>query len=115
MQYLFEHLCRQFCIEGEFHDAKRIDMGHINDTFRAMYRKDGVNQRFIFQRINHDVFRDPAGMMENIQRVTEHCRMKLREAGVDDLERRTLTLIYAVDGQPYYHDQDGNTKKHPIL
>jgi len=58
------------------------------------------------QRINHLIFKNPAALMENIQRVTAH--LAQRTAGQSDPSRRVLTLIPARDGQSYYRDGEGN-------
>ena len=63
--------------------------------------------RYIHQRINHDVFKDPAQVMDNLQRVTAHLRSKLSERGVRDMTRRALTLIPAQDGRSFYRSPDG--------
>jgi Ser/Thr protein kinase RdoA (MazF antagonist) len=66
-----------------------------------------VPVRYIHQRINHDVFKDPAQVMDNLQRVTAHLRSKLSERGVRDMTRRALTLIPAQDGRSFYRSPDG--------
>ena len=60
--------------------------GHIHATFRSA---DG---KYILQRINTYVFRDPEGLMENIDRFTEHLRKKLAAAG-KDAARGTLKVV----------------------
>jgi hypothetical protein len=64
--------------------------------------------RYIFQRLNHNVFRDPAGLMGNVDRVTGHIRRKLEAAGADQISRRVLTLVPARDGKCWYADTEGN-------
>ena len=46
--------------------------GNINDTWRITVENQGNTQSFILQRINHRIFRDPAAVMQNIERVTSH-------------------------------------------
>jgi hypothetical protein len=64
--------------------------------------------RYIFQRINHNVFKDPAGLMGNVERVTAHIRRKLEAAGADQISRRVLTLVPARDGKCWHADAEGN-------
>lgn len=99
----------QFRIQGEFLSALPYGSGHINDTYAAVYNGDVAPVRYIVQRINHNVFKQPVPLMENVERVTAYARGKLIEQGCDDIDRRVLTLIPARDGCSYYVDGDGNT------
>jgi hypothetical protein len=96
---------RQFAIEGEFVEAKAYGSGHINDTYQAVFDQAGVQVRFILQRINRAIFKNPAAMMENIQRVTAHLAAQV--AGEPDCERHVLTLIPARNGRGWHVDADG--------
>ncbi|MBN1516840.1 aminoglycoside phosphotransferase family protein [Candidatus Sumerlaeota bacterium] len=107
MQPSLEQIGRRFQIEGEFFEAQRIGTGHINDTFRAVCREGAAQKFYVLQRINQHVFHQPIEMMQNIQRVVAHCRMKLQAEGAGELDRRTLTLIPATDGGPCCRDEDG--------
>ncbi len=99
---------RQFRIAGELHSAKPITHGHINDTYVGTYHHLGSPRRYIHQRINHHVFKDPAAVMDNIQRVTTHIRQKLTTAGTRDLDRRVLTLVPTHAGATHHCTSDGN-------
>src|ERR1035437_8904783 len=65
-------VARTFEICGEFVGATVFGSGHINDTYCAVFHQAGVPVRFILQRINHHIFKNPVALMENIQRVTSH-------------------------------------------
>jgi hypothetical protein len=95
-----------FQIAGEFLEAAPYGSGHINDTYCVAFNQGGTRVRYIFQRINHDVFKHPVALMENIQRVTAHLAKK--SIGDTDRARRGLTLIPARDGRPYYCGELGN-------
>lgn len=99
-------IARHFRIHGEFLSAEPYGSGHINDTYRATYEQAGVCVRYIFQRINHNIFKNPVALMENIQRVTGHLATKL--AGLPDSSRRTLTVIPTQDGGNHHRDGAGN-------
>nr|WP_321152544.1 aminoglycoside phosphotransferase family protein [uncultured Acetatifactor sp.] len=75
--------------------------GHINDTFLV------TMPRYILQRINTSIFRNPEELMENIENVTGFLREKLREAG-EDFERGTLQVVPAKDGGSFYKVDDDN-------
>ena len=88
----------RFAIDGQVVAAERYGAGHINDTFRL---STDTGTRFILQRINRHVFRDPAAVMDNIERVTAH----LAAAGLDGRER--LSLVPTHDGGSHLVDGDG--------
>ena len=46
-----------------------------------MPTKDGDEFAYILQRVNNNVFKDPAGVMENILGVTQYLRFVIREVG----------------------------------
>jgi hypothetical protein len=95
-----------FQILGDFISAEPYGSGHINDTYCVVFDQGGSIVRYIFQRINHNIFKQPGALMENIARVTSHLAAKIE----DDSERfrRVLTLIASRDGKPYYCDHSGN-------
>ena len=100
---------RGFQIYGSYLESRPYGGGHINDTFEAAFSQSGLRTRYIFQRINHNIFKKPAAVMENIERVTREARRRLAAAGVTDGSRRTLTVIPARDGKPYFVDTEGST------
>ncbi len=82
-------------------DISSYGNGHINDTYIVHSYPE-----YILQRINKNVFKDPAGVMENIKGVTEFLRAKVIEAGGNP-DRDCLTLICTNDGKPFYEHTDG--------
>ena len=97
----------QFCFIGSLAAAVPFGLGHINDTYLVTYRQpDGTLRRYILQRINQFVFKNPAELMENIERVTRHLHDKIVAAGGDPL-RETLNLVLARDQRTYARDAHG--------
>lgn len=97
-----------FQVYGSCLESRPYGSGHINDTFVAAFSQSGTRIRYIFQRINHRIFKAPIALMENIQRVTEEAQRRLREAGVPDASRRALQVIPSRSGLPYVRDSAGN-------
>lgn len=95
-------LCSAFQIPGDFVTAEPYGSGHINDTFAVAFDQAGSRIRYILQRINTSIFRDPVQLMENIRRVTEHLSSKAGDS------RSTLTLVSALDGKTWFCDADGS-------
>ena len=89
---------------GQFNIKSDIDTygnGHINDTYCC------EPSRYILQRINTSVFKDPDALMENIENVTAHLRSKILSEGGDP-NRETLTVIKTSSGKSYYKYDDDN-------
>ena len=99
-------IVRHFAIDGAFVDAAPYGSGHINDSYCAVFNGGAARSRYIVQRINHHIFKNPVAMMENIERVTGHLAAQV--TGDPDGDRRVLTLIPTRDGASYFHDEAGN-------
>jgi Ser/Thr protein kinase RdoA (MazF antagonist) len=97
---------RQFEIDGEFTEVQPYGSGHINDTYKVLFREGGAPHRYILQRINRNIFKRPVALMENIQRVTTHLAAQV--ANEPDSIRRVLRLIPARDGLAWHVDEEGN-------
>lgn len=97
-----------FHTQGVLKSSDSYGNGHINDTFMLVYElEDGSIKRVILQRMNHEIFKKPVELMENILGVTSYLRKKILENGGDP-ERETLNVIMTQEGKPYYKDTDGN-------
>jgi hypothetical protein len=99
-------VARRFQIYGEFVSGEPYGSGHINDTYCLRFEQAGTPVRYLLQRINHNVFKNPPALMENVQRVTSHINAKL--CGQPGGSRRVLTLIPAHDGRPFVQDAQDN-------
>jgi thiamine kinase-like enzyme len=97
---------RQFQIDGEFLEATPFGSGHINDSYRVVFLQAGVPARYVVQRINQDIFKNPSALMENIQRVTSHIAAKV--AGDSNCNRNLLTLVPDREGRAWHTDANGN-------
>ena len=104
----FAGVVKNFVFAGKFVDAAIHDCGHINDTYVARFRQaDGTVRRYILQRVNTRVFKEPDKLMANIVAVTRHLRRKIMAAGGDS-DRETLNLIPAKDGNCHYVSPEGD-------
>lgn len=97
---------QHFQIYGEILHAELLKIGHINETYTATYDQGGMRVRYIHQKLNRQVFKNPAGVMKNVMRVTGHIRKKLETRNVRDLTRRTLIVIPTRDGKACH--ENGN-------
>ena len=91
-----------FNLEDNAIEATPFGNGHINDTLKIT-TASGVD-KYILQRINHNIFKNVEMLQNNISIVTSHIRKKLEERGEEDIERKTLTFLPTKDGKQYFHD-----------
>jgi len=97
----------QFAIEGEFVYGEEICSGHINSTYRATYAtSEGDHQRYILQRINENVFKDPKAVMRNVECVTRHINWKVLRVK-KDLGGQTLSLYPGRGGRCWVRGENG--------
>ncbi len=97
-----------FGAEGRFASAEPYGFGHINDTYAVTVElPDGSGKRYILQRINSYVFKDPVRLVENIENVTRYIREIVAKKNGDPL-RKTLTLVPTKEGKNVYIDGEGN-------
>ncbi|MEN8153292.1 MAG: aminoglycoside phosphotransferase family protein [Acidobacteriota bacterium] len=108
MNYDLKYVFGQFRSCGDFIEAAPYGSGHINDTFLVTCKHADSRIRYIIQRINHYVFKEPEKLMDNIYRISVHLHKKFEEAGDPDISRRFLKIIPERSGKPYYRDIDGN-------
>ena len=105
---LAETVAGQFAVDGPLVAVEPFAGGHIHDSYVATCDSPTVVRRFLLQRINTAIFRDPPRLMDNIVRVTRHIAARLRSQGIADVERRVLTVIPAADGRPFVPAPDGS-------
>ena len=105
MAYDILSLLPHFQFEGAFVQALEINAGNINTTYHLIYRlPDGAKKEYLLQRINTYVFKDPVGVMRNIDMVTRHIERAYQAQGIDSA-RRVLRVIPAADGGLFYRTE----------
>ena len=107
MEYDVGSVAANFNLAGRLIRSESFGSGHINDTYDLTCEQDGRQIHYILQRINHQVFKNPPAMMENIRRVTNHIRRKLQERQ-SKLVSRQLVVIDTKDGADFFQDDRGN-------
>ncbi|MBS0663499.1 MAG: aminoglycoside phosphotransferase family protein [Verrucomicrobia bacterium] len=102
----FPQICAAFPLTGPVTAAEPYGSGHINETYLVRTAAaDG--RRYIFQKVNHRIFRNVPALMENVQRVTTHVAAKVRAAAGEAAARRALTLVPTRDGRAWLQDAVG--------
>ena len=99
-------IINSFEIPGEAVSFKAITDGHINSTYKITVNENGETKKYLLQKINTFVFKNPDALMQNIVNVTDFLRAKIRKNGGDE-SRETLTFIKTKDGRNYYKTESG--------
>jgi len=98
-----KRICKAFQFKGHFSSVMPYGDGHINDTYKVIYLDELENEYvYILQRINHSIFKETEGLMENIQAVTSY----LSDSPSEDYD--VLSLVKTIDNQIYYKTDDGD-------
>ena len=104
---LIENAIAQFQVRGTLESYERYGNGHINDTFVIVFHQGTKKTRYILQRINNSIFKDPEKLMFNITEVTSFLRDEVKSLGGDEL-REVITVIRTKDGISFYQDEEGS-------
>ena len=99
-------IINNFNIEGELVSAVPYGSGHINSTRYVIVNQNGKNKEYILQKINKNVFKDPAKLMENYTSVTEFLRKNIIANGGDP-DRETINVVKTRAGENFYLDGEG--------
>lgn len=93
---------------GRVAGFKPFGNGHINDTFSVeCIEADGSAVKYILQRINHEVFKKPYEVMENVVNITDYLKRKIIAEGGDP-NRETVSFLPMPDGSYCYRDAIGS-------
>lgn len=98
-------ISKKFDLKSPPISVDTVGEGFINDTYILKTKDDDL--KYILQRKNHIVFNDISGMMNNIEKVTNHLKHKMIQCKKDP-ERYVLTLIKTLEGELFSVDSEGN-------
>lgn len=103
----------KFSIGGGSYSFKPFGSGHINDTYlvydhktESACKNEGLHDKYLLQRINHEVFKDVKGLMQNMHLVTSDLKKKLSCA--DEEIFTTVSIIPTHQGDLFYKDDQGS-------
>jgi len=90
-------VARSFQIEGAVEACSELGNGLIHRSYRIGTRtRDNRERAYVLQRINTQVFRDPEGLMRNVECVLAHLASAWSEE--DDTSWRRLELVPTASG-----------------
>ncbi len=107
MAYDVASIARHFELAGKPEAIVPITTGHINDTYVVTENAGGQTARYVLQRINHYVFKEPVQVMANILRITKHIKSRVSKAD-PALASRQLTVIPSDEEPGWHRDSSGN-------
>ena len=102
---LHNAIISRFRLNGSILSVIPFGSGHINDTYKVITEAGGV---YLLQKINHVVFKDVPGLMNNLVLVTGHLKQKLKAIPGSDPLKQVLTLIENKESGYFIEDEEGN-------
>lgn len=101
------NIIEQFAIQGSITEIKECNTGHINSTYFVSTSDFEKKYKYVLQKINTYVFKNPDQLMSNIFGVTEYLAEIIKSEG-GDYERGTLHFVKTNDGNNYYRVNNDN-------
>ncbi len=100
-------IAKKFGVLGTVDHFEICGMGHINNTYLVTTKHEYGVFKYIVQKVNTHVFKDPDGLMANIVSVTDYIRDRIKARG-EDSGRATLRFLTTDEGNYYYTTDDGD-------
>jgi Ser/Thr protein kinase RdoA (MazF antagonist) len=95
-----------FKCAADARSQKAYGSGHINDTY-LLKNLQPTGPDYLLQRINHRIFINVEKLTDNMRRVTEHLRNKVKEYGHGDPLKEVMTMLPTDTGRFFYKDSAG--------
>ena len=101
----FTELAEIFGLPGEIARFEQIGNGNINFSYDVTLVENGEEKRYVFQKLNIYVFKNPKRIMQNIDKITTHIGEKLDEAGKS--RDCVMHFVRRENGMNYFMDEQG--------
>ena len=103
MDEKLKEVCTAFRLPGTYLGYESIQVGIVNRTYKVNFRlDDGKEKSFLVQNVNTYAFRNPIGLMNNIDLVTEHIRAKCPQKLSLHFHHTADRKTYLVDGSNFW-------------
>lgn len=94
----FLQLCQKYNFDfNNFIGYKALSKGHINTTYTLYFDNKNHVKRYLLQEINTNVFKNPTKLMENINKISEHYKKKLKK--VKNYKNKVLRVVKTKDNR----------------
>lgn len=96
MNHELEKIISNFKIPGVLVDIEENSQGNINSTYLLSFKEENETNRYLLQKINSYVFKEPHLVVKNIELVTKHIKERLEEGyrTLDFMPTNDDSLIY---------------------
>ena len=88
-------IANNFDFKGSLDTITENNQGNINKTYILIYKDKNKSNKYLLQKINSNVFKNPYLVMKNIELITNHITNKLKK--MKDTTHKTLTIIKTKD------------------
>lgn len=105
MNRKLEKVISQFNVEGRLLSIEENAQGNINSTYLLSFQNGPRIDRYLLQKINSYVFKDPYLVMKNIDAVTSHITQQL------DSCHKTLNFVRTKTGELMYTHKNRDGEK----
>lgn len=103
MDEKMKQVCEAFRLPGTYIGYESIQVGNVNRTYKVNVRlDDGSEKSFLVQNVNTYAFRNPIGLMNNIDLVTEHIRRKNPDRCSLHFHHTADRKTYLLDGENFW-------------
>ena len=96
MNTKLQRIISKFDINGQLVTIEENSQGNINSTYLLTFKNGDEITKYLLQKINSYVFKEPYLVMKNIEAVTNHLRTK-----IDD-NHKTLNFVRTINGDLMY-------------
>lgn len=97
MNKKIKQIASQFNFDGEIIGIEENNQGNINTTYVLT---SSNHERYLLQKINANVFKEPYSVMKNIELVTNHIQKKLK--AMNDTTHKTPSIIKTSNDENMY-------------
>ena len=94
-------ICDQFLPGIKVQNIIPYGSGHINDTFKV----ETKSKNYLLQRVNHSIFKNVESLTDNIIKVTQHLRNKVKN---EKFQMEVLTSVETIERDFIFRDDKGN-------
>ena len=100
---LHQKLLEDRRLEYDYLGYETIQMGNVNRTYKVNFMlPEGKPKSFLVQNVNTYAFRNPIGLMDNIDKVTEHIRAKKPGQLALHFHHTADRKTYVADGKNFW-------------
>jgi hypothetical protein len=101
INYDFPAIAGKFYPEGKFFSCEPYGSGHIHETFLLIKSSNGHIKKYILQRFNNSVFREPEKVLNNIRKINNH----LKNYSGRNSDTLYLSMVPTINNIYWYQDE----------